>query len=113
MRDVDGLPAIWHRRLTDSEWSRIRRKRRYGPARTLLEFWDIVREDLRSELALGERIDVTTVVLDSDDHERLEILVGNRRSRAFTREMTFLWIDLGPRRSSIPTPKGKLEDSIE
>jgi hypothetical protein len=45
--DVDGLPTVWYRRLTDTEWARIRRKRRYGPARTLREFWDIVREDLR------------------------------------------------------------------
>lgn len=99
--DVDGIPTVWHRRLTDTEWGRIRRKRRYGPARTLLEFWDIVREDLHGYLEEEEPIDVTTVVLDADQHEHLSQLVGNRRSRAFQRELTFLWIDLGPRRKRV------------
>lgn len=96
--EVDGICAIWYRRLTDSELDRISRKRRYGPARTLREFWDIVREDLHAYLEEGEPIDVTTVVLDADQHEHLCRLVGNRRSRAFQRELSFLWIDLGPRR---------------
>lgn len=99
--DVGGIPAVWYRRLTDTEWDRIRRKRRYGPARTLREFWDIVREDLHEYLEEGDPIDVTTVVLDADQHERLSQLVGNRRSRAFQRELTFLWIDLGPRRKRV------------
>lgn len=60
--NVDGILAIWYRRLTDSEWDRISRKRRYGPARTLREFWNIVREDLHEYLEEGEPIDVTTVV---------------------------------------------------
>lgn len=100
--NVDGIPAVWYRRLTDAEWDRIRRKRRYGPARTLREFWTIVREDLQAYLDEGEPIDVTTVVLDADQHEQLSQLVGNRRSRAFQRELAFLWIDLGPRQKRAP-----------
>lgn len=78
--DVDGLPTVWYRRLTEGEWRRIEAKAPEGP---------------------GEAVSVSEVVLGADETSRLHDLVAGEDDPVRQRGVWALWIDSSPRRRRV------------